>query len=133
MFHLLFRGVFERPGDISKAYGGGRIITKEEMRKMDEDFERREAEGKKKMQTFISAAVQKETENDKKIKKAINDGRGYMMFGNRKAAVQVLEDIREYISFQTELGGEAYLELAMALETVDRTGNRVTAIFCFIF
>ena len=101
------------------------MITKEEMRKMDEEFERREAEGKKKMQTFISAAVQKETENDKKIKKAINDARGYMMFGNRNGAVKVLEEITEYISFQTDLGGEAYLELAMALETVDRSGNNM--------
>ena len=31
------------------------------------------------------------------------------------------EKIQEHISWQTELGGDCWLELAMALETVDRT------------
>jgi hypothetical protein len=43
-----------------------------------------------------------------------------MMYGNTKRAVKVLEDIKSYLSFQTELGGEALLEYGMALETVDR-------------
>ena len=35
-------GVFQRPRDISKSYGGGRVITREEMRKMDAEMEARE-------------------------------------------------------------------------------------------
>lgn len=44
-----------------------------------------------------------------------------MRSGNTKAAVKSLEDVRNNLNFNTELCGEAYLELGMALETVDRS------------
>ena len=43
-----------------------------------------------------------------------------MMYGNTKKAVKVLEDVKDFLSFQSELGGEALLEYGMVLETVDR-------------
>jgi len=44
-----------------------------------------------------------------------------MNIGDRKSAVAALEKIQDSIPWQTELGGDCWLELAMALETVDRT------------
>lgn len=61
-------GVFERPVDISKAYGGGRTITREEMKRMDEEFERREQEEERKKREIISGAVKVENANEKAIK-----------------------------------------------------------------
>jgi hypothetical protein len=61
-------GVFERPADISKAYGGGRTITREEMKRMDEEFERREQEEERKKSEIISGAVKTENANEKAIK-----------------------------------------------------------------
>ena len=54
------------------------------------------------------------------MQSAVTSCRGYMRYGNTKAAVQVLEEVQPFLNFQTELCGEAYLELGMALETVDR-------------
>ena len=114
-------GVFERPADISRAYGGGRTISKDEMKKMDEEFERREMEEVVKKREFLTGALKIENENERKIKSAINECRTFMRFGDRSSAVRVMENVRSFLSFQTELGGEAYLELGMALETVDRS------------
>jgi hypothetical protein len=114
-------GVFERPADISRAYGGGRTISKDEMKKMDEEFERREMEEVVKKREFLTGSLKIENENERKIKSAINECRTFMRFGDRSSAVRVMENVRSFLSFQTELGGEAYLELGMALETVDRS------------
>jgi len=40
--------------------------------------------------------------------------------GDRQGAVTVLESVQELVSWQSEFGGDLLLELAMALETVDR-------------
>jgi hypothetical protein len=104
-------GVFQRPRDISKSYGGGRTLTKEDFRKMDEEFERREQEQLKAEKDLLSSIAMKESENSKKIREAVADCRAYMRYGNCKAAVKVLEDIQDDLSWQSDLGGEALLEL----------------------
>mmetsp|Transcript_11524 Transcript_11524/g.18888 ORF Transcript_11524/g.18888 Transcript_11524/m.18888 type:complete len:913 (-) Transcript_11524:6-2744(-) len=110
-------GVFERPKDISKAYGGGRVITKAEMDKMDEEMNARQQEKAQ----FLTAAQKLEKKNQGKIADSLSRSRVYMQVGNRKAAVEVLETVKDVCSFQTEVGGEIWLELAMALETVERS------------
>lgn len=42
------------------------------------------------------------------------------MFGDRNGAVSTLEAVQDLANIQSEIGGEVILELAMALETVDR-------------
>ena len=67
------------------------------------------------------AAINKsEKDNIAKLKSALSASRNHMRVGNRKAAVEVLEAVHEFASFQTDLGGELKLEYAMALETVER-------------
>ncbi len=116
-------GVFERPRDISRAYGGGRSISKEEMDAMDYEAEQREKIKIGETQQFLSQTMKLEKENEKKIKDAINRGRNFMSMGNRKSAVEVLENVESFLSWQSDLGGEALLELGMALETVDRSDD----------
>lgn len=114
-------GVFQRPRDISKTFGGGRPISKEEMDRMDEEFELREKTRETAAVTWKSEALKKESENEDAIRSALDRGRGFMVMGNRKASVAALEGVSELCSWQSELGGEVLLELGMALETVDRT------------
>ena len=114
-------GVFQRPRDISKTFGGGRPISKEEMDRMDEEFELREKTRETAAVTWKSVALKKESENEDAIRSALDRGRGFMVMGNRKASVAALEGVSELCSWQSELGGEVLLELGMALETVDRT------------
>ena len=114
-------GLFQRPRDISKSFGGGRIITRAEMDKMDDEYAARVKSGKAAQKIFINEIARIEDENIDKIKDAVSRARNLMGMGNRQKAVEVLELVQPIISWHSELGGETYLEIAMALETVDRT------------
>ena len=114
-------GLFQRPRDISKSFGGGRIITRAEMDKMDDEYNTRVNSGKAAQKFFINEISRIEDENIDKIKDAVSRARNLMGMGNRNKAVEVLEQVQPIISWHSELGGETYLEIAMALETVDRT------------
>lgn len=116
-------GVFERPRDISKAYGGGRAISKAEMDKQDEEMEAREKSRDAADTAWRSSTQRREMEHEKEIRSALEAARGFMSMGNRRSAVTSLEGVSELCSWQTDLGGEVLLELGMALETVDRTDD----------
>lgn len=114
-------GVFQRPRDVSKAFGGGRVITRAEMDRMDEEYAARVKSGQATQKLYINDAAKLEDENADKINDAVSRARNLMGIGSRQKAVEVLEQIKPFISWHSELGGETYLEIAMALETVDRT------------
>lgn len=116
-------GVFQRPRDISKSFGGGRVITKEEMQAMDEEFERRERDSTNRQQVFMNEAMKVERQFEKEIKDALQRSRGMMSIGNTVGAVELLESVKDKLSLQSELGSETLLEYGMALETVDRTDD----------
>eukprot|EP00607_Mallomonas_marina_P000124 CAMPEP_0182425286 /NCGR_PEP_ID=MMETSP1167-20130531/11653_1 /TAXON_ID=2988 /ORGANISM="Mallomonas Sp, Strain CCMP3275" /LENGTH=264 /DNA_ID=CAMNT_0024605815 /DNA_START=271 /DNA_END=1061 /DNA_ORIENTATION=+ len=66
-------GLFERPKDISKTFGGGRVISREEIRAMDAAAEvRRQQE--KEATKWMSESMQTETENKGKIQDALERG-----------------------------------------------------------
>ena len=113
-------GVYKRPRDISKAFGGGRAITREEMDRMDAEAEEREKKTEKVKNDWMTATMKLENENKDKIKDSLERSRNFMYAGNRKAAVERLESVKPFLSFQTDVGGEVLLELGMAYETVDR-------------
>lgn len=113
-------GVFKRPRDISKAYGGGRAITREEMDRMDAEAEEREKNVDKVKNEWMTATMKLENENKDKIKDSLDRSRNFMYAGNTKAAVESLESVKPFLSFQTDIGGEVLLELGMAYETVDK-------------
>lgn len=113
-------GVFKRPRDISKAFGGGRAITREEMDRMDAEAEEREKNVDKVKNEWMTATMKLENENKDKIKDSLDRSRNFMYAGNTKAAVESLESVKPFLSFQTDIGGEVLLELGMAYETVDK-------------
>jgi hypothetical protein len=158
-------GLFPRAKDISKTYGGGRVITREEMNRMDEEYAAKYESGKKAEKLYVNEIAKLEDENTEKIKDAVLRARNLMSMGSRTAAVgifcvciyvcknilmliyastyiqreisihiylciylyiyimytAVLEKVRPFLTWHSQLGGESFLELAMALETVDRT------------
>ena len=116
-------GVYKRPRDISKAFGGGRAITREEMDRMDAEAEEREKKIEKDKNEWMTATMKLENENKDKIKDSLERARNFMYAGNRKAAVDSLEKVQSFLSFQTDVGGEVLLELGMAYETVDRSDD----------
>ena len=68
----------------------------------------------------ISAAAKLQAENKDKLETALGRARRALMMGDRNGAVQTLEAVRDVANIQSEIGGEVILELAMALETVNR-------------
>ena len=116
-------GVFERPADISKAYGGGRVLTKKEMDAMDEEWEMRQANKEKAIEKWKTSSMKNELEHEAEISSALAKARVYMRNGNRNGAVDALESVQNFCSWTSDLGGEALLELAMSLETVDRADD----------
>jgi hypothetical protein len=116
-------GVFERPRDISKAYGGGRVITREEVARKNREYELEQLRAEKQVYTALSDANKLEQENKERLQVALNKGRRFLQFGDRFGAVKVLEGVQQYANIQSELGGEVLLELGMALETVNRTDD----------
>lgn len=97
-------GVFDRPKDISKAYGGGRVISKAEMDRMDEENEERQKLENKENKQYLTQSMLLEKENETKIKDALNRSRNYMTMGNRKSAVALLESVKDVISWQSDIG-----------------------------
>ena len=116
-------GVFERPRDISKAYGGGRAITKAEMDKLDEELENRRKNKDGVLKKWMTESQKIEKEAEPRIKAALERSRGFMTMGNRRMAVTAIESIQNECSWTSDLGGTVLLELAMALETVDRADD----------
>ena len=113
-------GVFERPADISKAYGGGRVLTKKEMDAMDAEWEARQAKKDRAIEKWKTTSMKEELAHEPEITAALTKARVYMRNGNRKSAVETLESVQNYCAWTSDMGGEVLLELAMSLETVDR-------------
>ena len=110
-------GLFERPRNMSKAYGGGRVITKEEIARLNAEEEERKRL-QKPVEVFMTESMKLEKENTKKINDAVAKGQACLHVGDRKGAIKWFESVQNLVSYQTEYGGDVLLELGMALETV---------------
>lgn len=113
-------GIYERPRDISKTYGGGRSISRAEMDKLDAEMEAKEVASSIKAKVYFTESMKVEEEHKFKSKEALNRARGYLHAGNRNATVRILEEVKDLVSWHSEFGGEVLLEYGMALETVER-------------
>ena len=118
-------GLFERPRDISKAYGGGRVIDPiklEEERRIEEQerLAKNRAGPGGQQQQYLVPSMAKEKAHEAEIREALGRARGFFSMGNAQAAVEKLEGVRALVSWQSDLGGEVLLELAMTLEAVGK-------------
>jgi len=114
-------GVFERPRDISSAYGGGKRIgagvnstPEEEARaaaETQETLDRLKRYREKQGQTN-----RLEKKEAKRIQDALTIARRGMMKGVYQVSVNALEEVVEFCSTSSEVGGTVFLELGMAYE-----------------
>jgi hypothetical protein len=70
-----------------------------------------------------SAAAKVENDNRDKLETALGKARRMLQFGDRVSAVKILEEVQAFANFQSDLGCDVLLELAMALETVSRADD----------
>ena len=111
-------GVFERPADISKAFGGGRKIGVGGYVPSEEELAAKKAETEAKLAAYrksVGADVELEKAHEEEIRAAAKEARQLMRYGAVKGALAELEKVREYVCVTTELGGETTLELGLAL------------------
>jgi hypothetical protein len=111
-------GVFERPADISKAYGGGRQIGVGGAEITPEDLaerRKRSDEALAKYRQGMGAERQVQDEHEEEIRAALQEARQLMRFGSTNGALGQLGGVREWLCASTELGSEVMLELGMAL------------------
>lgn len=120
-------GYFERPNDISKAYGGGKRVgagyTKESTSSATSVEETR-----RKLQAYrekVGIDVQSEKDNAAEIEAALSIGQRAMERGMYGTAVSALEKVTKWCSTNSQLGGKVFLELAMAYEAVGRTQEAI--------
>lgn len=120
-------GFFERPKDISKAYGGGKRVGVGGQ--VDEKSRiQAEEETKERLQRYREKAgidVVSEKENAVEIEEAIKLASLANQRGMYATTVSCLEKVTRYCSSNSRVGGTVFLELAMAYEAVGRTSEAV--------
>ncbi|KAK9123227.1 hypothetical protein Sjap_012829 [Stephania japonica] len=117
-------GVFPRPSNISKTFGGGRTIRPEEVIEKAEEKAAKEAhtkqliaEYKKKMGMTVDARLKKECE------KVLRDGDRLMDTGKLREALPYYEKVMEELPFQSELHGLAALQWSICQDSLNRSSE----------
>lgn len=119
-------GVFERPKDISRAYGGGRRVGpgfSNEAERLKSEQETRDR--LKNYRVKMGIDVETEKNNEVEINEALHIASLAMQRGMYSTAVSALEKVTKYCSTNSEVGGKVFLELAMAYEAVGRTKEAI--------
>ncbi|XP_060965732.1 LOW QUALITY PROTEIN: uncharacterized protein LOC115721350 [Cannabis sativa] len=114
-------GVFPRPSNISKTFGGGRVINPDEALETAEERAAKDARTKE----LIAAYKRQFGLNiDPKLKaeceKALNDGESLMNIGELKEALPYYEKIMEKLPFKSELYGLAALQWSICEDSLGR-------------
>ncbi|KAL7158001.1 hypothetical protein ABFS83_02G113700 [Erythranthe nasuta] len=115
-------GLFPRPNDISKAYGGGRTLrpgqaleTAEERAAKEARTKQLLADYKKKYGLNIDPKLKSECE------KALNEGDALMDLGELKKALPFYEEVMEKLPFQSEIHGLAALQWSICQDSRNRS------------
>lgn len=120
-------GVFDRPKDISRTFGGGKRVgagyTPDVLNKKasKEDTRDRLQEYREK----VGIDVQSEKDHAAEIEQALEIGKLAMQRGIYATAVSALEKVTKWCSTNSAVGGQVFLELAMAYEAIGRTPEAI--------
>ncbi|WJX45313.1 hypothetical protein P8452_32201 [Trifolium repens] len=117
-------GVFPRPGNISKTFGGGRVIRPGDILETDEEKAAKEERTK----TQLAAYKKKYGLNiDPKLKseceEILKDGDLLMDTGKLKDALPYYEKVIDKLPFQSELHGLAALQWAICQDSLSRSNE----------
>lgn len=114
-------GIFPRPKNISKTYGGGKVIRPGDVLETKEEKEAREAKTKKLLDDYKEKMGLKV---DPKVKanceKVLKEGNELMEIGKLQEALVLYEKIMEEMVFQSELHGLAALQWSVCLDSISR-------------
>ncbi|CAI9102849.1 OLC1v1001202C5 [Oldenlandia corymbosa var. corymbosa] len=114
-------GVFPRPSNISKTYGGGRVIRPGEVLETAEDRAAKEARTRQLLSAYkskIGLNIRPELKSE--CQKALNDGDSLMDLGKLEAALPFYEKVMDKLPFQTQLHGLAALQWTICQDSLNR-------------
>eukprot|EP00897_Mesotaenium_endlicherianum_P000994 jgi/Mesen1/10896/ME000095S10232 len=115
-------GVFPRPRDISRTYGGGRTIRPGESLETAEEKAAREARTKKLLDDYrIASGMDIDPQLKAACDKALKAGGEYMEWGNLRDALEQFEIVVSQTKFRSELHGKAALQKAVCLDSLARS------------
>ncbi|KAJ0961224.1 hypothetical protein J5N97_000818 [Dioscorea zingiberensis] len=114
-------GVFPRPGNISKTFGGGRVIRPGEQLETAED----KAVKEKRTKELISAYREKmglkiDPQTKLECEKALREGDILMDSGKLQEAMPYYEQVMKAVIFQSELHGLAALQWSICQDSLRR-------------
>ncbi|KAK4414528.1 hypothetical protein Salat_2865800 [Sesamum alatum] len=114
-------GVFPRPSDISRTYGGGRTIRPGEVLETAEERAAKEARTRQLVaayKTKIGLKIDPKLKSE--CEKALKDGDSLMDLGELKEALPLYEKVMEKLVFQNELHGLAALQWSICQDSLSR-------------
>ncbi|XP_059651949.1 uncharacterized protein LOC132299400 isoform X1 [Cornus florida] len=117
-------GVFPRPSNISKSYGGGRVICPGEVLEKAEDKAAKDERTRKLVAAYKS---QIGLNIDPKLKteceKAMKDGDYLMDLGKLKEALPYYEEVMAKLPFKSEIHGLAALQWSICQDSLSRANE----------
>jgi hypothetical protein len=122
-------GVFERPRDISAAYGGGKRIGAGAPVTPEEEVRRREEDTLERLRAYRARkeeASELEGRSGGRIDEALARARAGMRRGLYEGAVLELEGVSPLCGTKSARGAAVFLELGMAYEAVGRRSEAAT-------
>eukprot|EP00803_Ostreobium_quekettii_P011738 evm.model.scf_1229.3 EVM.evm.TU.scf_1229.3 scf_1229:16912-20312(-) len=114
-------GVFPRPANISKTYGGGRTLAPGEALESEERRKERDEEVLASLQSYrkrIKLEIEPEVEAE--CQGLVDEGLKLLRTGRLKEAYDKLDTVAGKAGQRTEVGGEALLNKAICLDSLGR-------------
>ncbi|XP_047306874.1 uncharacterized protein LOC124910291 [Impatiens glandulifera] len=114
-------GVFPRPGNISKTYGGGRTIQPGDSLETDEDRAAKQARTRELLSQYKKrTGIKIDPELKDECEKDLKNGDALMENGMLEDALPFYEKIMEKLAFQNELHGLAALQWSICQDSLGR-------------
>ncbi|ERN10996.1 hypothetical protein AMTR_s00160p00077470 [Amborella trichopoda] len=115
-------GVFPRPSDISKTFGGGRVIRPGEVLETKEDKAEKQARTRQLLAAYKNKmGLNVDPKTKAECEKALKDGDCLMELGKLKDALSYYEKVMKNLVFQSELHGFAALQWSICQDSLSRS------------
>ncbi|BDA43302.1 hypothetical protein COCOBI_04-3140 [Coccomyxa sp. Obi] len=120
-------GVFPRPSNISREYGGGRTIRPGEALEPEAATLARKKRVAEALSTYKkNAGLEVDPASEAAAQEAYNRGMELMQRGQLTAALQPFDEALGFVSFRTRIGGEATLQKAICLDSLRRADEAMS-------
>mmetsp|Transcript_193 Transcript_193/g.494 ORF Transcript_193/g.494 Transcript_193/m.494 type:complete len:521 (+) Transcript_193:215-1777(+) len=115
-------GMFPRPDNISKAYGGGRTIKPGETMESDDDRKEREGRVKDRIRDYkISQGLLIDEATEMRCQELYDRGMALMKAGQLAAAADIFGEMQGLVVLNSSWGGRSRLQRALCLDSLART------------